>query len=143
AVALSAHGQTAKLLEQVRRFRPSAVAVTQTRPDPSLIDQIRTTGAEVYTGQEGMERLVVRDDVDVVVAAVVGAAGLPAVLAAVRAGKTLALANKEALVVAGSLVIPEARKRKVPILPVDSEHSAIFQAMMAGKRDEVRKVILT
>jgi 1-deoxy-D-xylulose-5-phosphate reductoisomerase len=143
AVALSAHGQTAKLLEQVRRFRPSAVAVTQTRPDPSLIDQIRTTGAEVYTGPEGMERLVVRDDVDVVVAAVVGAAGLPAVLAAVRAGKTLALANKESLVVAGSLLVPEARRRGVRILPVDSEHSAIFQAMHCGRLEEVRRVILT
>ncbi len=83
------------------------------------------------------------DDVDVVVAAVVGAAGLPAALAAVRAGKKLALANKEALVVAGSLLIPEARRRGVALLPVDSEHSAIFQAMACGRGREVRRVILT
>jgi 1-deoxy-D-xylulose-5-phosphate reductoisomerase len=81
--------------------------------------------------------------VDVVVAAIVGAAGLPAALATVRAGKTLALANKESLVVAGSLLMPEARRRNVPLLPVDSEHSAIFQAMLAGRLPEVRRVILT
>ncbi|MGD0542589.1 MAG: 1-deoxy-D-xylulose-5-phosphate reductoisomerase, partial [Tepidisphaeraceae bacterium] len=78
-----------------------------------------------------------------VVAAVVGAAGLPAALAAVRAGKRLALANKEALVVAGSLLIPEARRRGVALLPVDSEHSAIFQAMACGRGRDVRRVILT
>jgi 1-deoxy-D-xylulose-5-phosphate reductoisomerase len=81
--------------------------------------------------------------VDIVVAAVVGAAGLPAALGAVRAGKTLALANKEALVVAGSLLIPEARRRGITVLPVDSEHSAIFQAMACGRAKEVRRVILT
>jgi len=97
----------------------------------------------VYVGPTGMEKLAARDDVDVVLAAVVGAAGLPAVLAAVRAGKTLALANKESLVVAGSLLVPEARRRRVPILPVDSEHSAIFQAMQCGRLGEVRRVILT
>jgi 1-deoxy-D-xylulose-5-phosphate reductoisomerase len=90
-----------------------------------------------------MERLVARDDVALVLAAVVGAAGLPAVLAAVRAGKTLALANKESLVVGGSLLVPEARRRGVRILPVDSEHSAIFQAMHCGRLEEVSRVILT
>jgi 1-deoxy-D-xylulose-5-phosphate reductoisomerase len=86
---------------------------------------------------------VQRDDVELVVAAVVGAAGLPAVLAAVEAGKTLALANKESLVVAGSILVPLARKNNVQILPVDSEHSAVFQAMAAGRLSEVRRVILT
>jgi 1-deoxy-D-xylulose-5-phosphate reductoisomerase len=87
--------------------------------------------------------MVQRDDLDIVLAAIVGAAGLPAVLAAVDAGKTLALANKEALVVAGSLVIPLARRKGVTILPVDSEHSAVFQAMQCGRLDEVNRVILT
>jgi 1-deoxy-D-xylulose-5-phosphate reductoisomerase len=143
AVALSAHTQTDKLLEQVRRHRPAAVALTQERPDQELVRELRRGGAEVYTGPEGMERLVARDDVDIVLAAVVGAAGLPAVLSAVKAGKTLALANKESLVVAGSLLVPEARRRRVPILPVDSEHSAIFQAMQCGRIEQVRRVILT
>jgi 1-deoxy-D-xylulose-5-phosphate reductoisomerase len=88
--------------------------------------------------------MVRRDDVDTVLAAVVGAAGLPAVLAAVSAGKRLALANKEALVVAGSLLIPQAKRLGVPILPVDSEHSAVFQAMHCGRLpSEVKRVILT
>lgn len=143
AVALSAHRQAGKLLEQARRFKPAAVAVTHDRPDERLIAELRGTGAEVYVGQEGMARLVERPDVDTVLAAVVGAAGLPAVLAAVRAGKTLALANKESLVVAGSLLVPEARRRGARILPVDSEHSAIFQAMHCGRLQEVRRVILT
>ena len=143
AVALSAHRQTSKLLEQTRRHRPSAVAITHDRPDPQLVNDLRESGAEVLAGGDAMERLVARDDVDLVLAAVVGAAGLPAVLAAVRAGKTLALANKESLVVAGSLLVPEARRRGVRILPVDSEHSAIFQAMHCGRLEEVSRVILT
>ena len=143
AVALSAHSQADKLLEQVRQYRPAAVALTCEAPDESLLKSLRSTGAEVYAGPASMEKLVSRDDVDTVVAAVVGAAGLPAVLAAVRAGKTLALANKESLVVAGSLLVPEARRRKVPILPVDSEHSAVFQAIQCGRQHEVSRVILT
>jgi 1-deoxy-D-xylulose-5-phosphate reductoisomerase len=87
--------------------------------------------------------MVQRDDIDQVLAAIVGAAGLPAVFAAVRAGKHIALANKEALVIAGSLLIPEAKKRNVTILPVDSEHSAVFQAIQCGRREEIRRVILT
>ena len=100
-------------------------------------------GPRIFAGESGLVDLARHEDVDIVVAAVVGAAGLPAALAAVRAGKTLALANKEALVVAGSLLIPEARKRGVRVLPVDSEHSAIFQAMASGRSHEVRRVILT
>jgi 1-deoxy-D-xylulose-5-phosphate reductoisomerase len=142
-VALSAHRQAGKLLEQARRCRPAAVAVTHEAPDETLLKELRATGADVYAGPGAMERLVSRDDVDLVLAAVVGAAGLPAVLAAVRAGKSLALANKESLVVAGSLLVPEARRRGVPIIPVDSEHSAIFQAMQCGRLHEVQRVILT
>ena len=143
AVALSAHRKTEKLLEQVRRHRPAAVAITDDEVDRQVVEQIQSLGSEVYRGCEGMVRLARRDDVDIVLAAVVGAAGLPAVLAAVRAGKTLALANKESLVVAGSLLIPEARRRGVSILPVDSEHSAVFQAMQCGRIHEVKRVILT
>jgi 1-deoxy-D-xylulose-5-phosphate reductoisomerase len=141
--ALSAHSRGEELLEQVRRYRPAAVALTCDEPDDDLCKRIGALGAKIYRGPDGMVELVQRDDVDTVVAAVVGAAGLPAVLAAVKAGKKLALANKEALVVAGSLLIPEARRRGVPILPVDSEHSAVFQAMHCGKLAEVKRVILT
>jgi 1-deoxy-D-xylulose-5-phosphate reductoisomerase len=143
AVGLSAHRHGPKLLEQTRKFRPAAAAIT----DPAAADEIshefRKLEVTLHRGPSGLVDLVQRDDVDAVLAAVVGAAGLPAALAAVRAGKRLALANKESLVVAGSLLIPEARKRGVKILPVDSEHSAIFQALQAGKANEVRRVILT
>lgn len=141
--ALSAHTSMEKLLEQVARYRPSAVAVTDEASYGGMVAQVMGVGARLYAGHNGLVEMVQRDDIDVVLAAIVGAAGLPAVLAAVEAGKTIALANKEALVVAGSLVIPEARKRGVKLLPVDSEHSAIFQAMLAGRREEVRRVILT
>jgi 1-deoxy-D-xylulose-5-phosphate reductoisomerase len=140
---LSAHSQADKLIEQAFHHRPTAVAVS----DPSRFEQVaaalRPIGCTVYSGPAGVTELACRDDVDVVLAAIVGAAGLPPVLAAVRAGKTIALANKESLVVAGSLLIPEARRMGVPILPVDSEHSAVFQAMVCGRQKEIRRVILT
>ena len=142
AVALSARSQTEKLLEQVRKHRPAAVAVGDDAGD-DCCRAMEKLGAQVYRGPGGIVEMVRRDDIDLVLAAIVGAAGLPAVFAAVQAGKQIALANKEALVVGGSLLIPEARKRNVTILPVDSEHSAVFQAMQAGRREEIRRVILT
>jgi len=142
AVALSARSQTNKLLEQVRRHRPAAVAVAEDA-DEACCREIERLGARIYRGPGGIVEMVQRDDVDQVLAAIVGAAGLPAVFATVRAGKNIALANKESLVVAGSLLIPAARERNVAILPVDSEHSAVFQALHAGRRHEIAKVILT
>lgn len=143
AVALSAHRQGDALLEQVRLHRPAAVAITDLQTHGAFASRVRELGAECYCGDEGLVEMVRRDDIDIVLAAIVGSAGLPAVLAAVETGKTLALANKEALVVAGSLLIPLAREKGVSILPVDSEHSAIFQAMRCGRLSEVKRVILT
>lgn len=141
--ALSAHSQVEKLLQQARKHRPAAVALSDERVDAAAARKLAELDLEIYRGPDGMAEMVRRADIDVVVAAVVGAAGLPAVLAAVEAGKTLALANKESLVVAGSLVIPLARERGVAVLPVDSEHSAVFQAMQCGRKHEIRRVILT
>jgi 1-deoxy-D-xylulose-5-phosphate reductoisomerase len=141
--ALSAHKQTQKLIEQIRRHRPAVVAITDESAAAVVGPAIRDLGSQVLIGPAGLVELVRRADVDIVVAAVVGAAGLPAAIAAVEAGKTLALANKESLVCAGSLLIPLARRKGVTILPVDSEHSAIFQAIHCGKPTEVRRVILT
>jgi 1-deoxy-D-xylulose-5-phosphate reductoisomerase len=143
ATALSVRRRTDLLCEQVREHKPAAVAIAQDGLDDGFCSEIRDLGTRIYKGIDGLIEMVQRDDIDLVLAAIVGAAGLPAVLAAVDAGKTLALANKESLVVAGSLLIPQARKHNVQILPVDSEHSAIFQAMLAGRRDEIRRVILT
>ncbi len=142
-VALSAHTQADKLLDQVRRHRPATVAVTDPATAAAVGPALRDLGATVHVGPGGLVELVRRADVDTVVAAVVGAAGLPAALAAVEAGKTLALANKESLVCAGSLLMPLARAKGVAILPVDSEHSAVFQALRCGRAGEVRRVILT
>ncbi len=141
--ALSGHKQIDKLLEQVQRHRPAAVAVTDETSAARVAPALKELGARLYVGPAGLAEIVRRDDVDIVVAAVVGAAGLPAAFAAVEAGKTLALANKESLVCAGSLLIPLARKKNVPILPVDSEHSAIFQSMQCGRSHEIRRIILT
>ena len=139
----SAHRQADKLLEQARRHRPAAVAMCEEAATPAIRRQFTDIDVEVHTGPQGLVELATRPDVDVLLAAVVGAAGLPAVLAGVRAGKTLALANKESLVVAGSLVMAEARRQGVSVLPVDSEHSAVFQAMQCGSAKQVSRIILT
>lgn len=141
--ALSAHSQTKLLIEQVRKFRPAAVCCSDESTSNDVCREIESLGTKIYRGVDGLVELVRRDDVDVVLAAIVGAAGLPAVLATVESGKTLALANKESLVVAGSLLIPLAEKTGAKILPVDSEHSAIFQAAHAGRQNEIKRVILT
>ena len=142
AVALSARSQLDKLVQQVHKHRPVAVAVPADA-DPAICKEIERLGAKIYGGEQGLVEIAQREDVDLVLSAIVGAAGLPATLAAVRAGKPLALANKESLVVAGKLLLEEAKAKNVTILPVDSEHSAIFQAMHAGRREEIERVILT
>jgi 1-deoxy-D-xylulose-5-phosphate reductoisomerase len=143
AVALGAKRQVAKLARQAQECGAAAVALADESRVPELKRHLGSFGGKIYSGESGLVDLVGRDDVDIVLAAMVGAAGLPVALAAVKAGKTLALANKESLVVAGSLLIPEARRRGVSVLPVDSEHSAIFQAMRAGRAADVKRVILT
>ena len=141
--AISGHANGDLLVEQATRHRPDAVAVTDGATAERIGPALRRLGATVYAGADGLVKLAGRGDVDLVLSAVVGAAGLPAALATVRAGKTLALANKEALVVAGGLLMPLARRTGAAVLPVDSEHSAIFQALLAGRASEVSRVILT
>lgn len=143
AIALSAHSRLAELEDQSRRLRPrwtiatdaDAAAARQWGPLPS--------GVELLVGAEAVERIVSQPEVDVVLAAIVGSAGLRGAWAALEAGKTLALANKETLVVGGPLVTDLARRRGAAIIPVDSEHSAIFQALQAGRRQDVKRVVLT
>jgi 1-deoxy-D-xylulose-5-phosphate reductoisomerase len=139
--ALSGYTQTEKLLEQARKHRPAAVALSHSHP--AVASELSKLGMQVYEGAAGLIELVRREDIDLVLAAIVGAAGLPAVLAAVETNKTVALANKESLVVAGSLLIPLAKKNSVQLLPVDSEHSAVFQAAQSGRLEEIRRIILT
>ncbi|MBL7154151.1 MAG: 1-deoxy-D-xylulose-5-phosphate reductoisomerase [Phycisphaerae bacterium] len=141
--ALSGHSNVELLAEQARRFRPKYVAITDSGCEKRLGELLGGLDVEVLSGAESLVTLSEIDEVDTVLTAVVGAAGLPAVLAAARKGKRLAIANKEPLVIAGELLVAEAAKSGSEILPVDSEHSAIFQAMQAGKREEVAKIILT
>ncbi len=143
-VALAAGRQADLLARQAAETGASAVAVCDEESAADLRRALAGGSApEVLVGSDGLVALASRDDVDIVVSAVAGGAGLPAALAAVRAGKRLALANKEALVMAGDLVMAEAKRGGAEVIPVDSEHSAIFQAMSCGRAEEVSRVVLT
>jgi 1-deoxy-D-xylulose-5-phosphate reductoisomerase len=141
--ALSANSSVELLAEQVRRFKPKYVAITGAGREDRLAELVAGLDVEVLGGPGSLVEIAELAEVDTVLTAVVGAAGLPAVLAAARKGKRLAIANKEPLVIAGELLLAEAKKGGATILPVDSEHSAIFQAMQAGRPNEVAKIILT
>ena len=143
AIALSAYGKLDLLLEQAQQFRPRwVIAAEETvagRFDWSSLPQ----GTELLTGPNALAEVAAASEVDVVLAAIVGSAGLRSTWAALEAKKTVALANKETLVMAGSLVNRLAAKSGGKILPVDSEHSAIFQSLHAGRHEEVQRIILT
>jgi 1-deoxy-D-xylulose-5-phosphate reductoisomerase len=141
--ALSAHSRFELLAEQVRKYKPRYAAITNADFAEELRGLVGDLDVKVLSGPEGLAEIAQLDEVDIVLTAVVGAAGLPAVLSAAKAGKTLAIANKEPLVIAGELLKDTIKKSGGLILPVDSEHSAIFQAMQAGRHEEVCKIILT
>jgi 1-deoxy-D-xylulose-5-phosphate reductoisomerase len=143
-VGLSAHSQWDLLCKQAQAHKPRWVTITDEelteKVDPSLL---AGSGSQLLSGVDGIVRMVTDSDVDVVVNAIVGAAGLQGTWAALEAGKNVAVANKETLVVAGPLIMDLARRRHVDILPVDSEHSAIFQALRCGRHSEVERIVLT
>ncbi len=143
AWGLSAHARWPELIEQARRVRPRYITLTDPEAARQVDGQLRGTGVELLSGLDGLIQMVQAPETDRVLTAIVGAAGLRGTWAALEAGKTVALANKETLVLAGSLVVELARRRGALLLPVDSEHSAIFQALRAGSAREVRRVILT
>ncbi len=142
-VALTAHSNVELLAAQARKYRPRFVAVTNADSEGPISELIGDLDAEILAGPDSLVEIARLSDVDIVLTAVVGAAGLPAVLAAAGQGKRLAIANKEPLVIAGELLTKAARESGGTILPVDSEHSAIFQSMQAGSAHEVNKIILT
>jgi 1-deoxy-D-xylulose-5-phosphate reductoisomerase len=142
-VALSGHRKIKLLAEQVRRYKPRYVAVTEDNGIEEFSEMIKGVETRILTGPEGLTEIAELEEVDTVLAAVVGVAGLQAVLAGVRKGKRIAIANKEPLVIAGELITSEAKKYGAEILPVDSEHSAIFQSLSAGSHEEIEKIILT
>jgi 1-deoxy-D-xylulose-5-phosphate reductoisomerase len=140
---LAAHRSVGTLVEQARRLRPAWVVVVDEAAAASLGPGALPAGTRLASGREALADLVRADDVDRVVSAIVGAAGLDSTWAAIEAGKTVALANKETLVMAGPLVMRRAEETGATILPVDSEHSAIHQALASGRHDEVQRIVLT
>ncbi len=140
---LAANTGVEALCEQAHAVRPWAIALADRASADRVDGRLKGLDVEVFVGVEGIGKLVEDSRTDVVLSAIVGAAGLEGTWAAIEAGKTVALANKETLVAAGPLVMELASRRGVEILPVDSEHSAIFQAMRSGRRSEVKKVVLT
>jgi 1-deoxy-D-xylulose-5-phosphate reductoisomerase len=139
--ALTANGSADALLELCRRHRPRYAVLSGVLPDRSLEKRFSTHGVELLFGAAALEVMAAHPDTEVVMAAIVGAAGLASTLAAVRAGKRVLLANKEAMVMAGPLVTAAARASGARILPVDSEHNAVFQCL--GNGNGVSKIVLT
>lgn len=140
---LSAHSNAALVIEQAKQFRPNAVVITDETKYPQVKEALNLYPIKVFAGRKALEDVVQWKSVDMVLAAIVGFAGLSSTLAAIEAGKTIALANKETLVVAGELVMQKADEKNVPVIPVDSEHSAIFQCLVGEDFSAVEKVILT
>jgi 1-deoxy-D-xylulose-5-phosphate reductoisomerase len=143
ALGLSAHGSWDALAAQAREHNPRWVALTDSTAAIGAELGLLPRSTEFLHGPDGIARMVSDPETDIVVTAIVGAAGLAGTWAALEAGKTVAVANKETLVMAGPLVMDLAAKRNAKVLPVDSEHSAIFQAMQSGKPAEVARVVLT
>ena len=142
-VALSANSQWELLSKQVEEFKPESVSLADERYVDSLRNSLSGNSVQVLTGANSVKEMVSRENVDIVLSAIVGGAGLPAAIEVIKNKKTLALANKEALVMAGGLIMPMAKDNGVNIIPVDSEHSAVLQALRSGRREEVKKIIIT
>ena len=146
-VGLAAGSNLALVAEQVARFHPKAVSVGAEAGARELKERLNgSRGAspcEIVFGPEGMDRVATHPDANIVLSAAVGVVGLPATYKAIQAGKTIALANKEVLVAAGEIVVAEAARSHVSILPVDSEHNAIHQCLRAGEPREVKRLVLT
>ncbi len=142
-MALSAGTNIRLLKGQIERFNPKVVCVLNEALANTLKGEISPQKTEVLFGVEGLIQIASLPEIDLVVSALVGAAGLIPTISAIKAKKSIALANKESLVMAGKIIIEEAHENGVTILPVDSEHSAIFQALVGRSKDEVNRIILT
>ena len=145
-VTMAAGSNAESALEQARRWKPKVLSLASEHDAQKVSKQLKTEGLrniEVVHGQAGTVRVATHKDVDFVVSAIVGVAGLKATYEAVRAGKEVGLANKECLVTAGELITAEARKQGKPLLPIDSEHNALHQCLRGGRMNEVERVWLT
>ncbi|MBP8899799.1 MAG: 1-deoxy-D-xylulose-5-phosphate reductoisomerase, partial [Blautia sp.] len=142
-VAVSAGKSVEKLEEQIREFHPILAAVWDEKAARDLKTRIADTDTKVVSGMEGLLELASMPESDILVTAIVGMIGIRPTMEGIRAGKDIALANKETLVTAGHLIMPMAREYGVSILPVDSEHSAIFQAIHGEENKEIHKLLIT
>ncbi len=142
-VALAAGSNVSLMEQQVREFHPMLAVMGSEKASADLRSRIADTDTKVVAGMEGMLELATLPKLEVLVTAIVGMIGIRPTIAAIEAGKTIALANKETLVTAGHIIMPLAREKGVSILPVDSEHSAIFQSMHGENRERVSKILLT
>lgn len=141
-VALSAGANVDLIIEQAKQFKPSLVSLAS-KADAEAARPHMPPGTKVVYGEEGLVEVAAGTDADVVVTAIMGSRGLPATLAAIDAGKMIGLANKETLVTAGHIVMERAKQRGVSILPIDSEHSAIFQCLNGEDRKSINQITLT
>ena len=142
-VALTAGKNINLLLEQIKEFKPTAVAVLDEEDANRISNILKDDNIEIYSGEEGFVKIATLDEVEMVISSITGAAGLIPTFAAIRAGKDVALANKETMVMAGPIVIEEARRNNVSIIPVDSEHSAILQSLQGHPREDIKRIVLT
>ena len=141
AYVITANNSVGKLIEQARKYMPEAVVIANEQHYAEVRDALADLPIKVYAGEDALCEVVQDDNVDIVLASMVGFAGLRPTISAIKAGKMIALANKETLVVAGELINSLASEYKVPIIPVDSEHSAIFQCLEPGNK--IEKILLT
>src|SRR6185503_13879924 len=140
---LTAHSNHELLTEQALKFNPNMVVISDEKKYQSLKEALSSTDIKVFAGEKALEEVAGIDCYDLMLAAIVGYAGLRPTLQAISIGKPIALANKETLVVAGDIVMRNAVEKRVPVIPVDSEHSAIFQCLVGEIRNKIEKVILT
>ena len=140
---LTANNSSALLIEQAMEFRPGSVVICNEAKYQEVADALQPNDIKVFTGMDSVCSLVGADDIDIVLTALVGFSGLRPTISAIKAGKIIALANKETLVAGGSVVMDLARKYNSPILPVDSEHSAIFQCLLGATGNPISRIHLT
>ena len=142
-LGMSAGNNVDLFAKQIRKFKPRVVALFDTKKIPTLKERIADLDIEILSGEEGSVAVATLAEADMVVSGVMGSAGLLPAIHALKSGKNLALANKETLVIAGELVLREAQKTNSQIIPIDSEHSAIFQVLNGEKKERIKKIILT
>ena len=141
--ALTAHSNDKLLEKKKKKFNPNAVVIVNESKYAAVRDALAATDVKVFAGEKALDEVAAFDTYDMMLAAIVGFAGLKSTLQAIESGKAIALANKETLVVAGDIVMQKAVEKRVPVIPVDSEHSAIFQCLIGETRNKIEKIVLT